>query len=320
MRCEALDRADRSILITGGGGFIGTALSIRLAARTDVQRVVAVDIRFNDDLGNRQAKLDKVEREIACGIDDLIADREIDTVIHAAFLIAPHRDEEFARSINVNATLRLLDACGRLGVRHFVYLSSATVYGAHADNPDRHSETDQIRPNDFQYALHKREAERMIQTKSEEFSSLNTCVLRAAIVLGAGAGNFVAETLKRNIAIAPRRANPRVQFTHIDDFVEAVERVLSLGASGTYNIAGTDTIDWHRAMELLRIKRIDLPDWLLYPLVGISWSLGLQNKSQPAALDLVRFPYEVSTDKARSELNWEPKMSSEAAIKSFVEG
>jgi UDP-glucose 4-epimerase len=124
-----------SILVTGGAGYIGSHVVLQLRARG--ARVVVLD-----DLsrGFRQAVIDaplvvgKVgDRE---AVLSLLRTNAVDTVMHfAAFTVVPESVSEPLKYYGNNtcSTRTLLECCGVAGVRHFVFSSSAAVYGMPAD-------------------------------------------------------------------------------------------------------------------------------------------------------------------------------------------
>ena len=124
-----------SILVTGGAGYIGSHVVLQLRARGE--RVVVLD-----DLsrGFRQAVLDaplvvgKVgDRE---AVARLLKEHEVDTVMHfAAFTIVPESVREPLKyyANNTCSTRTLLECCVDAQVRHFVFSSTAAVYGIPAE-------------------------------------------------------------------------------------------------------------------------------------------------------------------------------------------
>jgi UDP-glucose 4-epimerase len=120
-----------SILVTGGAGYIGSHVALQLRDRGE--RVVILD-----DLsrGFRQAVLEaplvvgKVgDRDRVCG---LLREHGVDTVMHfAASTIVPESVSEPLKYYGNNtcATRILLECCVEAGVRHFVFSSTAAVYG-----------------------------------------------------------------------------------------------------------------------------------------------------------------------------------------------
>ena len=120
-----------SILVTGGAGYIGSHVVLQLRERGE--RVVVLD-----DLsrGFRQAVLDTPLVVGKVGDADtvrrLLKDHGVDTVMHfAAYTIVPESVSEPLKYYGNNtcSTRTLLECCVEAGVRHFVFSSTAAVYG-----------------------------------------------------------------------------------------------------------------------------------------------------------------------------------------------
>jgi UDP-glucose 4-epimerase len=120
-----------SILVTGGAGYIGSHVALQLRSRGE--RVVVLD-----DLsrGFRQAVIDAPLVVGNVGDRDtvqrVLEEHGVDTVMHfAAYTIVPEsvRDPLKYYGNNTCATRTLLEGCVRRGVRHFVFSSTAAVYG-----------------------------------------------------------------------------------------------------------------------------------------------------------------------------------------------
>ncbi|MDJ0741208.1 MAG: UDP-glucose 4-epimerase GalE [Gammaproteobacteria bacterium] len=121
----------KSILVTGGAGYIGSHTVRQLGAANE--RVVTLD---NLSKGFRDAVLygDFVEGDTADQglVSRLLREHDVDTVIHfAAHTIVPESvaDPLMYYRNNTCATRNLLECCVAAGVRHFVFSSTAAVYG-----------------------------------------------------------------------------------------------------------------------------------------------------------------------------------------------
>jgi UDP-glucose 4-epimerase len=123
--------SQQSILVTGGAGYIGSHVVQQLASAG--HRIVVVDTLGR---GFRQAVT--VGKLIVGDVGDfalvsrLLADNAVDTVMHfAAHTIVPESVAEPLKYYGNNtcSTRSLLQACIQSGVRHFVFSSSAAVYG-----------------------------------------------------------------------------------------------------------------------------------------------------------------------------------------------
>ena len=120
-----------SVLVTGGAGYIGSHTLLQLAARGE--RVVVLD---DLSTGFRQAVRDVPlvvgnvgDRAL---VDRLLAEHRVDTIIHfAAHTIVPESVSNPLKYYGNNtcATRSLLEAATQAGVKHFVFSSTAAVYG-----------------------------------------------------------------------------------------------------------------------------------------------------------------------------------------------
>lgn len=124
------------VLVTGGAGYVGSHVVLALAQDGH-------DLVVCDDLssGVREAVLagELVVADIGGGgMDALLGRGAFDAVVHlAASVSAPESVREPCRyyANNTAATLNLLDNCRRHGVRHFIFSSTAAVYGAPSAQP-----------------------------------------------------------------------------------------------------------------------------------------------------------------------------------------
>ena len=136
-------RSKKTILVTGGAGYIGSHVVLQLVSADE--RVVVVD-----DLSTGFADAVVGAELVVAGVGDearmsrLLSERGIDTVMHfAARTIVPESVTDPLRYYGNNScsTRNLLASCARAGVRHFVFSSTAAVYGvpagglAHEDSP-----------------------------------------------------------------------------------------------------------------------------------------------------------------------------------------
>jgi UDP-glucose 4-epimerase len=123
--------ANSTVLVTGGAGYIGSHTVLQLVARGE--RVVVLD---DLSTGFRQAVRDVPlvvgnvgDRKL---VDQLLAEHQVDTIIHfAAHVIVPESVSNPLKYYGNNtcSTRSLLEAASQSGVKHFVFSSTAAVYG-----------------------------------------------------------------------------------------------------------------------------------------------------------------------------------------------
>jgi UDP-glucose 4-epimerase len=129
------------VVVTGGAGFIGANLCAALAARGDVDEVVALD----DLSTGSRANLEGVDATLVEGsiLDGAVLDSccaGARAVVHlAARPSVPRSIEDPVASHRVNAdgTVEVLEAARRGGGLHVVVASSSSVYGANPELPKR---------------------------------------------------------------------------------------------------------------------------------------------------------------------------------------
>jgi UDP-glucose 4-epimerase len=120
-----------TILVTGGAGYIGSHVVLQLRERGE-SVVVLDDLSrgFRQSVGDTPLVVGDIGDQQL--VSRLMRDHGVDTVMHfAAFTIVPesvrHPLKYYAN--NVGGTRNLLQCCAEAAVRHFVFSSSAAVYG-----------------------------------------------------------------------------------------------------------------------------------------------------------------------------------------------
>jgi nucleoside-diphosphate-sugar epimerase len=125
-----------AILITGGAGFIGSELAIRLAESG--QDVFIFDPAI-DDICKEIHEYDNIvlikgDIANAASISDLCEKNNVDAIFHLAAILPPLTEQEpyTAFKINVEGTINVLECARKNNIKTVIYPSSATVFG-----PDR---------------------------------------------------------------------------------------------------------------------------------------------------------------------------------------
>ena len=244
----------RTILVTGGLGFIGHNVVSRL--ETQGHRVIITDIQTNYDLvpqaeldyliAERRKKIstDRIFRiDIAdqAGIDWLVAKHQPDTIIHTA---------SFPRQKVVNANpqlgsramseglLNLLEASKKHHVGKFLYISSSMVYG---DFEDDVTENAECRPQG-QYGIMKLAGEWLVRDYTRSSGIAHTLIRPSAVYGPLDVEDRVIAkfmlTAMRGGTLKVNGAVETLDFTYVDDVaVGIVAAALSENTNNkTYNI------------------------------------------------------------------------------------
>lgn len=186
------DMTEPSVLVTGGAGYIGSHV-VKLLGESGY-RVVTLD---NLSTGFRQAITygDLVVGDTAdkALLDSILTDYEVDTVVHfAAHTVVPESVADPLKYYGNNtcATRNLLACCKQANVKHFVFSSTAAVYGI----PEQAlaSETTPTAPIN-PYGMSKLMSEQMLRDLSAT-SSMRHVILRYFNVAGSDPDGTIGQS------------------------------------------------------------------------------------------------------------------------------
>jgi UDP-glucose 4-epimerase len=231
------------ILITGGGGFLGSALAQAFSSENRSVRCVGRRPRPMMDIGNAEYVATDLEH-IGAGSPLF---QGVGAVIHLASTTIPATsmvDMEYDATTNIRMALRVLDGARQHGVETFVFVSSGgTVYGVPERLPAQ--ESDATHPISS-YGVVKLAIEKYVALYARLYG-LRGVTLRVANPYGSGqfAGapiGVIARLLQKIYDDLPFSVwgdgSAARDFLHVDDFVSAVRIVLAQATmmSGTYNV------------------------------------------------------------------------------------
>ena len=299
-----------TVAVTGVSGVVAQRLLPLLTDDADVARVVGLDVR---EPRRRVRGLDFHRVDIA-GAELKPLFEGVDVLVHLASVVDPTPDESLMAHVNIEGTRRVLDAAAGVGVRKVIRVSTATVYGAWANNPVPLTEDAPLRPNPgFTPAVHAAEAERLLFEWGEEHPAVTVTTLRAAPVLGPGAERLISRLLLGRPALRARGAGGPVQGVHVDDLASALALAVGRDLPGVYNVAadGWLTLDDVKAL-LPRSWLPPVPSELLDRILGQLWSTGLGDVP-PSVVPYLVYPWVVANDRLK-RAGWQPKYTNEEAI------
>lgn len=120
------------VLVTGGTGYIGSHICNRLAELGF--RVTALDNLSNSRRDSINPAIHFLFADItdSAGLTQALEEHLFDCVIHCAALVDVHTSEqqpELTQLINVVGTAHMADYCAQKKIQHFIFSSSAAVYG-----------------------------------------------------------------------------------------------------------------------------------------------------------------------------------------------
>jgi UDP-glucuronate 4-epimerase len=230
------------ILVTGAAGFIGYHLSKRLLE--DGFQVVGLD-NFNDyyDVGLKRSRLEKLKEfenfqinesnlEDVENLKRLFEENKFEYVVNLAAQAGVRYSLEnpFAyTSSNITGFVNILERCKDHKVKHLLYASSSSVYGANTSMP--FSTSDNIDHPISLYAATKKANELLAHTYSYSYD-LPSTGLRFFTVYGPWGRpdmalfKFTKNILEDKPIDVYNHGNMMRDFTYIDDIVEGVYRLM----------------------------------------------------------------------------------------------
>lgn len=307
------------IAITGGTGYTGGRLVARLRAQG--HDVVA--------LARPSSKRPAGDPGVAFVEGDLSSPDALarlvkgaDAVVHVAavYRTAGHTDAYY-RAVNVEGTVRLLEAAARAGVRRFVHTSTVGVHG-HVENPPA-DETWPLAPGDV-YQATKAEAE-TLALDFHRRHGLPVSVIRPGAIYGPGETRllklFRAIARGRYAIVGSGRAyyHPVYIDDLLDGYLRALERPEAVGEA--FIIAGPSYVTQRELADTIaratggRILPFRIPAaplrWLGALCEAVCVPLGLEPPLHRRRVEFWTKSRAFSTEKAHRRLGYEASVDLE---------
>lgn len=306
------------VLVTGGAGFTGSALVLRLAR--EGHEVVAMDV----DEGLRASRIRGAGAELVIGS---VNDRQtvrgvvegVDAVVHAAAAFRQiNVPDSHYYEVNVEGTRTVLEAALDASISKFVYCSTCGVHGE-VDKPPV-DETGPVEPADY-YQETKYRAEQVLDRFRQK--GLTTVALRPAAIYGPGdPGRFLMIFRQVLRGFFPMFGDGETLYhpLYIDNLLDAVLLALETdrGDGGTFLIADQEpcTIE-ELVREVANVLDVDvwIPHLPYLPLLAASHVV--ERSCRPLGVEPPLFPrrahwyshdraFDIS--RARERLGYRPRV------------
>jgi UDP-glucose 4-epimerase len=315
------------VVVTGATGNVGLAVVRALAGAPEVDTVVGLARRTPD-----QHEPGVAWRACDIVTDDLVAAfRGADAVVHLAWLIQPSRDLRRRWQVNVEGTVRVLDAVERAGVPSLVYASSVGAYSpGHPDGApvDESWPTHGIATS--AYSREKAYTERLLDAYEEAHPDARIVRLRPALIFQADAasrirrlfmGTLTPSRLLRPgvLPVFPTVPGIRFQAVHTDDVAAAYRAAVVSEVRGAFNLAAEPVMTLDDVAQVLGARPLQVPAALVRPAVRASWAARL-HPVDVGWYDLARRSPVLSSDRARRELGWRPRHTGHDAVRELLTG
>ena len=244
---QKIELDDKTILVTGAAGFIGSNLVKRLLQDVKNAAIIGID-NMNDyyDVSLKEYRLNEIEEINSSNswsfIKGDIADRQtiaaifdeyepqivVNLAAQAGVRYSITSPDSYIQS-NMIGFYNILEACRRNPVEHLVYASSSSVYGGNKKVP--FSTDDRVDNPVSLYAATKKSNELMAHCYSKLYDIPSTGLRFFTVYGPAGRPDmayfgFTNKLLKGETIQIFNYGNCRRDFTYVDDIVEGVMRVM----------------------------------------------------------------------------------------------
>ncbi|WP_163099329.1 NAD-dependent epimerase/dehydratase family protein [Peribacillus alkalitolerans] len=297
-----------SVLITGGAGFIGTFT--KKALKEHGYDIVLVD---NFVTGNRN-NIDEddvlIEKDIReDDLFDSLKDRGIESIIHlAAQTSVPDsvNDPLYDESENIEATIKMLMVAKKLGVKKFIFASSAAVYGNNPACPLKESE--RLYPTS-PYGISKMTGEQYVQVLCNQYG-IEPVILRYANVFGPKQSNegeggvikiFIDKIIKNDTLQIFGDGGQTRDFIYVEDIAFAHLQALQ-SPGGLYNVGTNTEVSVNELVDIL--KKVSQKD------LNVEYGAPREGDIYRSCLDNT----EIS-----QKFDWQPKFTFEEGLKKTYE-
>ena len=310
--------AKRRILITGVSRFLGLRLAKMLEENDDVELVVGVDL---DEPPIPIKGLEFVRADIRNPlIARVLEATKVDTLIHTNIASSPGRfgGRSQMKENNVIGTMQLLAATQRASrIEKVIVKSSTAVYGSGPGEPSLLPEDHASRQVDLVgYGKDCAEAEQYARDFGRRRPDVDLVILRTQNVVGPTVRSSITDYLSLPVIPTALGFDPRLQFLHEEDAVEALYRAMVEDCKGIFNVAADGIVYLSKAIRLL--GRVEMP--LLLPVAQTAAGLLRRFRLIDFPTDQVRlilFGRVVDTRRAKEAFGFSPRYTTEAALLDF---
>ncbi len=311
------------ILVTGGTGFVGSAV----LARLDADGAVPVRAAVRSAGARIAPGIDKVVVGPLAGDTDWHAALAgVSALVHCAARVHVMEDtaadplEEFRR-VNVQGTLALARQAAAAGVRRFVFVSSIKVNGEMTAAGKPFTADDAPAPVDA-YGVSKMEAEQALRALERQ-SGMQVVIIRPPLVYGKGVkANFAAmmRWLARGIPLPLGAIHNRRSLVALDNLVDLIVTCVRHPQAAGQTFLVSDGQDPSTTELLQRMGRAMGRPARLIPVPAACLTLGASLLGKRAVAQRLCGSLQVDIGKTRRLLGWTPPLTLDQGLQKAAKG
>ncbi len=316
---------DKSLLITGIGGFIGLRTA-ELALQQGLK------VRGLQRSSSKAQKAQELGAEVVLGsINDSVAAQKachgMDIVLHTAAVAKEGGTLRDFREVNVDGAITIAKAAKAAGVRAFVHLSSVMVYGF--KYLDSVTEEGVLQGEENPYCQTKIESEQAL-LKLHSPPYFNVIIIRAGDVYGPGSLHWTVRPLllmHKRLFILANKGRGAINHLYIDNLVDAIFLTLEKESyREIFNITDGQQTSWkiffNKLADIAKLPPpMSLPANVLKALIYLRCfyqkTLGQVPDLLPESVDFITRPHVYSIVKAQTQLGYKPAIGLEEGMQNI---
>ena len=318
-------KLDKTILITGGAGFIGSHLVKRFVTQYPNYHIINLDkLTYCGDLSNLKEISSAENYNFICGdicntklLQSIFKEYSPDAIIHLA--AESHVDNSIENpnifvQTNVIGTCNLLNMAIKYGVERFYHISTDEVYGDLSLTDEPFTETTPYQPKS-PYSASKASSDHFVRAYGNTYQ-LNYVISNCSNNYGPNQHHeklipTVINSILNNKPIPVYGDGKNIRdWLYVEDHVKAIDVIFHNGVKGeTYNIGG----DCEKTnIDLIRV---------------ICNEIDFIKDNNTSSTELIKFVtdrkghdfrYAINSNKLQKELGWEPETPFILGIKDTI--